>query len=259
MNKNDELICLKIAEKAGVLKEYKTTFVQNERPDFIGANNKVGIEHFLIDTLEFSKKKGSIIKKQNRQIEEKIKYYKENPEELDKDIKNGKAPDFISSIPNERLNKIRDFKCKTFIKNFIRIYSEHYSKIDEYKKESNIDKIIFLIEVRYSERNFNKHGFVIERNGEKWNQAVKGIPIPNKIINLFKISNKLDCIILCFIPYEIIIKKHKKCKVVKIKKENFKNPSALKGIVVCDSFDYSFKFTSDTPIKIEVKNEQGEN
>lgn len=257
MRKEKELECIKIINKKNLFSP-AIIFEESERPDFISIDKTIGVEHFLIDVLETSKKEGSLSRKQDYLIKNTIGYYKENPEEvLDNDIKNGKATDFISSIINKPLNGIRGFDCEKFKNSFIRIYKDHYKNIDDYKK--NAEKIFFLIEIRYPNPIINKFGYIVKDNRKERCQAVKGIPFPKEIINIFKNSDKLDGIILCFVPYEYISNKIGKYKIIKIENKDFNNFEKIKGIVACDKFDYYFKFKNDNPIVLNAIDEQEKN
>lgn len=80
MNKEKELECLKIFNKKKLFNK-NIVFKENERPDFVSKDKTIGIEHFLVDVLEGSKKKGSLSRKQDNSIEEKIKNYKNAPDD----------------------------------------------------------------------------------------------------------------------------------------------------------------------------------
>lgn len=257
MSKNKELECIKIINKKKIFNE-NIVFKENERPDFVSEDKTIGIEHFLVDVLEPSKKKGSLSRKRDNSIESKIEAYKNAPDEvLDNDIKNGVAPNFISEKINKTLNGIRDFDYEKFKNNFIRIYKEHYKNINDYKEKA--DKIFFLIEIRYPNPIVNRFGYIIKNNGNKRHQAIKGIPLPKEIINIFKDSDKLDGIILCFVPYEYVSNKIGKYKIIKIENKDFNNFEKIKGIVACDKFDYYFKFKNDNPIVLNAIDEQEKN
>lgn len=254
MNKEKELECLKIINKKKLFNK-NIVFEENERPDFVSKDKTIGIEHFLVDVLERSKKKGSLSRKQDNSIEEKIKNYKNAPDEvLENDIKSGAATEFILEKLNKPLNEIRDFDYEKFKNNFIRIYKEHYKNIDVYKEKA--DKIFFLIEIRYPNPIVNKFGYIIEDNKNKRYQSVKGIPLPKEAINMFKNSEKLDGIILCFVPYEYTSNKLEKYKIIKIENKDFDSFEGVDGIVVCNKFDYSVKFKDDIMITFPTINEQ---
>ena len=141
-----------------------------------------------------------------------------------------------------------------FKNNFIRIYKEHYKNIDVYKEKAN--KVFFLIEIRYPNPIVNKFGYIVEDNKNKRYQSIKGIPLPKEVINMFKNSEKLDGIILCFVPYEYTSNKLEKYKIIKIENKDFDSFEGVGGIVGCDKFDYSVKFKDDILITLPTINEQ---
>lgn len=253
-NKKDERKCLEIILKdkpqcqfgKEILKSLNGTIIECEKPDFV--IDKVGIEHFLVDLLFTMKRKKSmsIERKNTSTIIETVNYYKDNPNDLDIDIENGKAVKIVENLVNSQVNAVSDFSCQRFINNFKQIFENHYEKINEYRKKC--DKLGFLIEIPY----ISNSTYVITKGQHKFCQAVRTMPIPKQIINYILNCNVLDFVILCIRPIGV----HKKLnpKDISIVYINSKNKNMFnQKIFLCDEFDYVHKFPNKDVVKLNVE------
>ena len=147
-DKTKELECL---EKVLKCKNVKGQFARNirkvllqkkeyidcsgERPDIVIQDDSevVGIEHCQVDVLfKIKKKKAqSMIGKQNNQIHELVKKYKDE-KLLEKDISNGKALTSFLKLVKERFDHKNLFNYPDFIENFRRVCVEHNNNCGVY-------------------------------------------------------------------------------------------------------------------------------
>lgn len=168
-----------------------------ESPDFIlERNNKViGIEHFHIDMLYLDKKKHTGLGRYTyNDIKNLFKKYNfkavNNTFEL-QDAKDASIK--LENIINELINGQNSFNYNTFIKEWGRIFNKHYDRRYEYRKNVNVYKLGFLIEVR----RYFKLPYVCNRKNSKIIVNSKSIPITKDIATyLNKIGDGVDFIII---------------------------------------------------------------
>lgn len=255
--KENELKCIELVLAGRTVDEFSKSLLnelrsneicQGERPDFtIG---KIGIEHFQIDVISGTKhKKAMSIDRMNQaQMTEKIEYYKDNDEKLLCDIDNGKATSFLNGIINSRLNGISSFNHQEYVRNFRRIYREHYSSVDVYKEKCR--EIGFLIEIPFIDT-IGKHGYIVENKGKKRYQSISSLPISIDIIKEIRLSGKLDFVIICLRPLCTDYKTTKrKAKIYYLDIENIDECIRKQKIIICDRFDFPVKIKNKNPISI---------
>lgn len=173
-----------------------------ERPDIIIQDDfeVVGIEHCQVDVLfKIKKKKAqSMIGKQNNQIHELVKKYKDE-ELLEKDISNGKAVTSVLKLVEERYDYRNLFKYSDFIKNFRRVCGEHNSNCDVYKENLNAISagknisLGCLVEIPYSREMVYR---INDTNGTR-EQAINGLPITEGMLLAIQNMSGFDFVILC--------------------------------------------------------------
>ncbi len=256
-NKNVERKCLEFILRYKPQCEFGKNILKNlinyeinetEKPDFI--INKIGIEHFLAD-LFFTTKKNkamSIERKNASTIVNKINYYKNNPNDLNKDIKNGKTIKFIENIANSQINMISNFSFQKFICNYEKMFRSHYKNRNEYRKKC--DKLGFLIEIPYM--NIGED-YLITKGQDKYYKSITTIPIPKKLINYIWEHNDLDFVILCVRPINItneINRKNVSVIYINPKVEKL----SLENTFLCDEFNYVYKFINENVLKLSIKN-----
>lgn len=114
-----------------------------EKPDFIfanEANSRIGIEHFCID-ISMGSRKNSGAKISQSTIRDIYERYHGNIINQE----NGAISD-IEDMLNRLVKDWQKFDYQTFCNNFKRVFNEHYLKVEEYKTNSNLTSIGFLIE-----------------------------------------------------------------------------------------------------------------
>ena len=214
-DKNKELECL---EKVLNCKTVKGQFARairqalfqkkeyincsGERPDIIIRDDfeVIGIEHCQVDVLfKIKKKKAqSMIGKQNSQIHELVKKYKDK-ELLEKDISNGKVLTSFLKLVKERFNHKNSFKYLDFIENFRRVCVEHNNNCGVYKENLNVIaagkniSLGCLVEIPYSKERAYRVG---DANGTR-DQAINGLPITGDMLLTIQNMNGFDFAILC--------------------------------------------------------------
>lgn len=194
-----EKSCLDNAiEKVPWLQKFKLVSDESqESPDFIlEHNNKfIGIEHFHIDMLYLDKKKHTGLGRYTyNDIRNLFKKYNSKAINNKFELKDGKgAGAELENILNELINGQNLFDYDFFIKEWDRIFNKHYNRRYEYRKDTNINKLGFLIEIR--------RYFKFPYNCNSGNSTIrvdsKSIPITNDIAAyLNKIGNGVDFIII---------------------------------------------------------------
>lgn len=197
--KNLEISCLNIAiDKIPKLQRFN--LIENdsqERPDFVLEENqkRIGVEHFHIDLLYKDKKKHTgharYTYKDLREL-----FLKYNGKALNHtfdlfDAKNAGAD--IEKIINELINAQNLFDYKLFIKEWNRIFDKHYKNRNEYKEESDLSELGFLIEVRTY---IHKYYVCHKHNATKRIKTYK-LPITKEIADcLSKFGDGVDFIII---------------------------------------------------------------
>lgn len=249
-NKQKEENCLEIVKQLKRYEEISGNYnPDNERPDFVFENG-VGLEHFLIDILTQYDGEGSIERITHSKSGKQINHYKDHQDGLDEDVENGKAAQFIENIINSQINSISDFDYDVFIQHFKDVYTNHYNNISIYRTKCS--KLGFLIEIPYIQP-LGAHGYIITQNGKKRNQSLKTIPITKGMINCFKYDNNVDFIILCIHPVNVGNDFYKKCQIIKVDMNNVEESIRRQGLIICDEFDYSQKFTNRDVLKLHTE------
>ena len=173
---------------------------KGERPDFIleskDNSTKIGIEHFLVDTLlkEQGDKKGS----KNRMFDaEMLKIYNKYAKEKIRGNET-KALKEIGTLINKEHSAVNEFSCETFQMEFWRIITEHCKSIDVYRSKG-IDKLGFLCEINVMTTD---NVWEVLQNG-KWHKQAINIPITKAMAMLIKILllfEWIDFFIITLIP-----------------------------------------------------------
>ena len=232
-NKQNEILCVDIIKKLWLnsIFEKKDNREIKERPDFVFDN--IGVEHFLTES-NFSKTKSkrinSITRKQDNAQHDLCTKYHNNPDQINKDAE--KIAKQMLDIIKENVNNKADFNSETFENNFERIFNEHYSKIDNYIIENNLNKIHFLIEIPYQKSDY---GYYINNNKPQW---LKIMPLTQKIINIMTNADKIDYIYILFRPVTLHKKITNDCKLIKGTPNNIKNELTKHKICICNYFEY---------------------
>ena len=269
-NKNTEQDCLNIVMECSTVGNFAKSikqllsddYIQEERPDFLSGNGLVGLEHFLVDVIFGVKHKEaqSIERKNSGNIAKKINFYYENSGELDTDISNGKAQRFVEDIINSEINGVSNFTYISFIKNFRKVFDEHYANRSVYR--SKCGKLGFLIELPYP-HSLNNY-YIVNKNNRIYRQSLKTLPVTTDMLNYIQNHSDLDFVILCIRPIHFS-DRNSECKSIYINpKDVYKSVkeqgvfsgvlgSFLQGVFICDSFDYPHKFSSKNVVKLDVK------
>ena len=173
---------------------------QSERPDFIMNSQGVTylIEHFLIDfCYDGPKNNQSRSKRENRAVKGIYDQYHDPTIGTIKEEDKEAALSDIETEINRIVNISNIFNYDKYMDAYIRVYSEHYNRIESYKKNTMINnntiKMGFLIE-------FHCETFGISamyNGGEvRFHNPQPAFPMTNEIINLFSRSEDLDFIIV---------------------------------------------------------------
>lgn len=243
ISKNVERRCLDIVQHIKHYDFLQGEVIEDERPDFI--IDSVGLEHFLVDVITND---CSINRKQSASNQKMIEYYKTNPNKLDEDIASDKALGYAQEIINEQINGISNFDYKVFVNNFQRVFNKHYKNISIYRQKC--DTLGFLIEIPYI-KPIGSHGYIIINKGKKRNQVVKTIPITRDIISCFKYKDNVDFVILCIVPINFK-NDYSKCQIIKIDMNNIEQSIRQQGMIICDAFDFSLKFTNKDVVRLKT-------
>lgn len=128
---------------------------KQERPDFILLNGKekIGLEHFLIDT-QLNEMCDSQSRHKDNDINRLYNRYKDGG--YDRDPEGARKG--IENIVNEQLKTECAFNYSTFIENFKEVFNKHLERAGEYKNQG-IDRLGFLIEFQVPQREY----FVTEK------------------------------------------------------------------------------------------------
>lgn len=259
IKKEMEQRCLSVVKKLKHYPELDGEYKDSERPDFIFA--MVGLEHFLTDELQYKKKNDlhSVTRTHINLIANRVQHYKENPAELDADIANEFAGQYVENLINEQINAMSEFKYQEFVGNFERVYKQHYDKLFEYHKKCK--QVGFLIEIPYI-KPFGRHGYIITDNGKKYNKCVKTIPFTRDMIRCLKWNNNADFVIFCIMPVDFhnSSEDYKNCQVIRVDMTNVEKSIRQQGIIICDEFDFSVKFNNKDVVKLNIEhNERSKN
>lgn len=218
--------------------------METERPDFIIGD--VGVEHFLVDLLfRHNEKRGamSIERRSQTKIEKEYSCYGGDPEKIDEGIKSGKIPQAVEGLIKDRLYGVSKFQFDCFLKNFEKVFDNHYKNRNIYREQR--ETLGFLIEIPYE-----CAPYVVWQKGSIKKLKINGVPIPKKMMNYIWEHDDLDFIILCARPFGAQNKiKRKDVSIIYIdvkKKKIYGNP-----LVFCDKFDYYYKLP-ETQFKLEV-------
>lgn len=167
-----------------------TSSPNQEKPDFVftnEANTRIGIEHFCVD-ISMGSRKNSGTKKSQSALRDIYERYHGNIINQE----SGALSD-IENMLNRLVMDWQKFDCHTFCDNFKRVFNEHYSKIEEYKTNSNLTSIGFLIEFLVPNPTYK-----ISIKGEPLHiQELHDFPITTEMWEIMNESfRKLDFIIL---------------------------------------------------------------
>lgn len=197
--KEVERSCLdKVINKIPWLQKFKLIGDESqERPDFILECNKnfIGIEHFHIDMLYENKKKhASLDRYTYNEIKNLFKKYNVRAINDTFELKDGKdSSKELESILNNLIENNNMFDYDFFIKEWDRIFNKHYKNRNEYKKEKNLYKLGFLIEVR----RYFEFPYICHKNNSTTPLHSKNIPITKDIAeSLNKLCDGVDFFII---------------------------------------------------------------
>ena len=179
------------AVKLDFLKQLKDMSLPGqEKPDFVfidKEDHRIGIEHFLIDISMGHRNNSNtkIIAHKTRRLFKK--YHQDIANRTDE------AANEIERMINSHIKDWQNFDYSTFIKNLKRIFDSHYSRIDVYRRNSNLDSIGFLIGFFTPDATY-----LVSRNGESLHmQKLKNFPITTDMWRILRDAlSKLDFIIL---------------------------------------------------------------
>ncbi len=168
-----------------------------ESPDFIleRNNESIGIEHFHIDMLYFDKKKHTGLGRYTyNDIRNLFEKYNGKAINDTFGLQDGKDAGIeLEYILNELINGQNLFNYDTFTNEWSRIFNKHYNRRYEYRKDANVDKLGFLIEIR----RYFKSPYICNRNNSTIEVDSKNIPITKDIaVYLNKIGDGVDFIII---------------------------------------------------------------
>lgn len=127
------------------LKSWKDISAEHqERPDFIflDGDRKIGLEHFLIDTL-LNEKQDSQSRHREHDIYKVYDKYKDGGYDRDPEG----ARQGIEDLVNKDLKTETDFDYRVFMTVFTEVFSKHLSRVEAYRAEG-IDSLGFLMEIR---------------------------------------------------------------------------------------------------------------
>ncbi|MBC5711679.1 MULTISPECIES: hypothetical protein [Lachnospiraceae] len=152
-----------------------------ESPDFVlERNNKyIGIEHFHIDMLYVDKKKHTGLARYTyNDLKALYKKYHGKAEKNTFESQDAKDASLeLEKILNELIDIQNMFDYTFFIKEWDRIFTKHYNKRYEYKKDKNLEKLGFLIEIR----RYFKFPYMCISNNNNTRLDSKNIPITKDI------------------------------------------------------------------------------
>lgn len=196
-----------------------------ERPDFIleRDNKFIGIEHFHIDMLYVDKKKHTGLARYTyndiRTLYKKYHVKAEGNTFGSQDAKDASIE--LENILNELIDIQNMFNYNFFIKEWDRIFTNHYNKRYEYKKDKNLEKLGFLIEIR----RYFKFPYVCIKNNTTSKLDSKSIPITKEIAEyLNKFGEGVDFFIIVvkgLLDDSVSIEFYDKDKPARAKYDNF--------------------------------------
>lgn len=227
-----------------------SSLVKSERPDFVGVNRKIGIEHFLV---KMTQERDGIptAKKAMNALEPLYKKYHNDMNLFDLDYYNGKVCGDLSNITQQILDNLYNFNSYLYGNSFVEAYTKHYKKIHNYK----CDSIYFLIEIPYAySEDALFHEYVIYNQSRQYRQYLKYPPVTRGIVNMLKDNCKLDYVMLCYHPIIHPHSSNRGCKIVYIDPSNIEESLRCQHIVICDAFDYAYK--NYFAMKVELVPEQ---
>ena len=190
-------------ETKSILNQLSGCITEAEEPDFIIKNNeeRIGVEHFLIDTL-LGRKKAARTRLRQSEINRTFNRYHDNL-----DGNEEKATGEIQDMIQAEIDAIQNFNYAKFIQEFERIVNEHLSKVERYKSVNKIDSIAFLMEIPIAKNKMI--GLTLGESELLQNKIIKGcnFPFTNDMLNVFKkISKKVDYTVV-----SIMHENYKKC------------------------------------------------
>ncbi|WP_270816315.1 hypothetical protein [Hungatella effluvii] len=168
-----------------------------ERPDFLleGDNKFIGIEHFHIDMLYINRKKHTGLARYTyNDIRTLFKKYHVKAVSNTFEWQDAKDAGIeFEKIFNELIDSQNRFDYNFFIKEWDRIFTQHYNKRLEYIKDKNLDKLGFLIEIR----RYFKFPYICNKNNTTINLNSKSIPITKEIAEyLSKFGDGVDFFVI---------------------------------------------------------------
>ncbi|PWJ09632.1 hypothetical protein [[Clostridium] innocuum] len=235
--KEIEKSCLNAAiDKIPYLQKLK--LVENESqesPDFIlkGDNTSIGIEHFHIDMLYLNKKKHTGLARYTYN-DMRALYKRYHDKALDNSFDSQNAKDAckeIEDILNELIDCQNMFDYSFFIKEWERIFNDHYKKRFKYIKNNGLDKLGFLIEIR----RYLDYPYIYKNTSVN----SKSIPITKDLAeSLNKLGDGVD--------FFIIVVKGLFDDYIRVEFYDIDNPA----LVQCDNFSFK-KIFKKIQIKVE--------
>lgn len=226
------------------LKILDGTIVEGERPDFIIENSYgcIGVEHFLVDTLIEGKNTSRTRAKQGESKFLSNKYC----DNLDGNEEN--AVKDVERIVQAEINAIQNFDYIKFMSEFKRISEEHIKNAEEYRKNHNLDKCIFLIELHIAKNKILAFDF------DSKCKSIKGRKFPFTI-EMIAILKKISCYV-DFIIISVMHDNFTKCPymVYVIDSKDFTKSLESQINEVFERFTYdwqTYPFKTKAKLKLE--------
>lgn len=185
VTKELEASCLSSAmEKIPWLQKYKIiSDSSQERPDFLleAHDEIIGIEHFHIDLLYLNKKKHTSLSRYTfGQIKELWEKY--NPKAKDNTFTSQDADDsrkMLENIINELIQGQNDLDYGHFIKEWKRVFAQHYKSRYDCRNRNNLSRLGYMIEIR----KYFDSPYICNKNGSDIQVTPKNIPLTKDIVS----------------------------------------------------------------------------
>lgn len=195
--KNYENNCFGYAcEDIKQLKSWKDISTEHqERPDFIFLNGdkRIGLEHFLIDTL-LNEKQDSQSRHREHDIYKVYDKYKDGG--CDRDPEGARQN--TENLINKNLKAETDFDYQIFISTFTKVFNNHLSRVEEYRSQG-LESLGFLMEIQVPQMEYLVTDINLKMQPHKYKQYLNEFPLTVDMWKVVSQFDKIDFLIITVI------------------------------------------------------------
>ncbi|HUM83073.1 MAG TPA: hypothetical protein PLN48_04760 [Lachnospiraceae bacterium] len=188
--KNYEKDCFDYAcEDIKLLRKWKDISSKHqERPDFIflDGDKRIGLEHFLIDTL-LNEKQDSQSRHREHDIYKVYDKYKDGGYDRDPEG----ARQGIEDLVNKDLKTETDFDYRVSMNTFMEVFDKHLSRVEEYRSQG-LDRLGFLMEIRVPRMEY----LVTDMSLRTHKQCLNDFPLTADMWQVISQFDKIDFLII---------------------------------------------------------------